>query len=72
MGGQSVDVKGLGPYLQREADALVVNGHEVADATVIVRADQSTPTGLVQELIKICQEYNFEQFALRAKEDVGN
>ena len=42
------------------------------DATVIIRADRNAQTGRVQELIQVCQENDFEKFALRAKEDVGN
>jgi biopolymer transport protein ExbD len=42
-----------------------------SDATIIIRADASTPTGIVQELIQICQQVRFEKFALRAKEEVS-
>jgi len=37
-------------------------------ATIIIRADVKTPTGKVQELIRLCQEVGFEKFVLRAKE----
>ena len=72
IGDAEVAAAALGPFLIREANALKVQGKSVADATVIIRADRHAPTGTVQELIKICQENEFEKFALRAKEDVGN
>ncbi|MCH5376334.1 MAG: hypothetical protein JJ992_20380 [Planctomycetes bacterium] len=37
-----------------------------------MRGHKDARTGKVQELIKECQQNNFEKFALRAKEDVGN
>jgi len=40
-----------------------------ANATIIIRADRSAKTGKVQELIKICQETEFETFHLRAKQE---
>jgi biopolymer transport protein ExbD len=35
-------------------------------ATVIIRADRFAQTGVVQDVIKECQNYGFERFALRA------
>jgi biopolymer transport protein ExbD len=35
---------------------------------VIIRADASSKTGIVQELIQKCQENGFEKFALRVKQ----
>ena len=72
IGGAVVPVEGVAPYLQREADVLMLKQKTPSDATVIIRADGKTPTGMVQELIKVCQENKFDRFALRAKEDVGN
>ena len=37
------------------------------DATVIIRGDENTQTGKVQELIEVCQQQGFEKFALRAR-----
>ena len=39
----------------------------LADVTVIIRADEDAKTGLVQQVIQACQELNFERFALRGK-----
>ena len=36
------------------------------NVTVLVRADAEVPAGLVQELIKKCQEAGFSKFSLRA------
>ncbi|MCA8987453.1 MAG: biopolymer transporter ExbD [Planctomycetaceae bacterium] len=40
------------------------------EMTVEIRADAETPTGLIQELIKLAQENGFEKFSLRAKQIV--
>ena len=37
------------------------------EATVVIRGDENAQTGKVQELIEVCQEQQFEKFALRAK-----
>ena len=72
IGGEEVAIAGLGPYLSREARVLEYENKTPSDATVIIRAHKDAQTGRVQELIKVCQENRFDQFALRAKEDVGN
>ncbi|HCS53123.1 biopolymer transporter ExbD [Rubinisphaera sp.] len=38
------------------------------EMTIEIRADSETPTGLIQELIKLSQENGFEKFSLRAKQ----
>ena len=40
----------------------------LADVTVIIRADEDAKTGQVQEVIQACQELEFERFALRGKQ----
>jgi biopolymer transport protein ExbD len=69
-GGEEVDLPGLRRYLIRERDLLLLNNKTAADATVVIRADASTATGKVQELVQLCQEEQFEKFTLRAKEEV--
>ncbi len=68
----------LGPYISTVADLhnvlaleknLLPAGKTVADTTVIIRADQKAKTGVVQEVIQVCQKLGFEKFALRAKEE---
>jgi biopolymer transport protein ExbD len=41
---------------------------KIADVMVIIRADKDAKTGLVQEIIQICQNLHFERFALRGKQ----
>jgi biopolymer transport protein ExbD len=41
------------------------------DATIIIRAHKDAKTGLVQQVIKLCQEMGFEKFSLRAKSEIG-
>ncbi|MCL4203371.1 MAG: biopolymer transporter ExbD [Pirellulaceae bacterium] len=72
IGGEEVPISGLQPYLSREANVLRIRGKPLSDATIIIRGHKDARTGKVQELIKECQMSNFEKFALRAKEDVGN
>ncbi|MCA9236361.1 MAG: biopolymer transporter ExbD [Planctomycetales bacterium] len=40
---------------------------KLGDVTVIIRADENARTGIVQEVISMCQELKFERFALRGK-----
>lgn len=69
--GQLVSVKGaLKPLLHREYELLNARKPGAGkQATVIIRADRETKTGVVQEVIKVCQETGFEKFALRAKQE---
>lgn len=67
--GDEVPVEGLSPLLRREREVLERMGQPAASATVIIRADARARTGVVQELIKLCQETGFEKFALRAKQE---
>jgi biopolymer transport protein ExbD len=54
----------------REGEFLRLRDKSPSDATVIIRADANAPTGMVQEVIQICQDSNFDTFALRASEDL--
>jgi biopolymer transport protein ExbD len=47
------------------------NGKGTKDANIIIRSDGNTAGGMVQELIKKCQESGYEKFALRAKEEIS-
>ncbi|HEX5446495.1 MAG TPA: biopolymer transporter ExbD [Pirellulales bacterium] len=69
-GGDKVRVDEMGPRLQIERNVIERQpGKKVSDASVIIRADARTKTGLVQELIKQCQQRGFEKFALRVKQE---
>jgi biopolymer transport protein ExbD len=67
--GDSVPLTNMTSYLRREADIIKRQQKNVSDAAVIIRADKGTKTGLVQELIKKCQEVGFEKFSLRARQE---
>jgi biopolymer transport protein ExbD len=67
--GELIGLQDVGGFLEREKSVMIDAGREPTAATVIVRADGSSKTGEVQEIIKICQEKGFEKFALRAKYD---
>jgi biopolymer transport protein ExbD len=69
IGGDEVTIPNLRPHLTREREALGKQ-RGPQDATVVIRADQEGHFGLVQELIKACQDSGFERFALRAKQDL--
>ena len=68
-GGDKVRVDEMGPRLQTERNVIERQGKKVGDASVIIRADAKAKTGLVQELIKQCQQRGFEKFALRVKQE---
>ncbi|MHC4181266.1 MAG: ExbD/TolR family protein [Planctomycetota bacterium] len=46
-------------------------GVEVADATIIIRADRGAKTGEVQKLMQLCQDkaIRFQNFKLRARQE---
>jgi biopolymer transport protein ExbD len=69
MGGDRVPISGMDRYLGTEAEIIKRQNKLPSDASVIIRADRGTKTGLVQELIKKCQEKGFEKFSLRAKQE---
>jgi biopolymer transport protein ExbD len=65
------DANALKPFLKNEKYVLNVKSQSEKDATIIIRADRDAKTGLVQQIIKVCQEVGFEKFTLRAKSDIG-
>ena len=67
--GRTWTVDQLKPQLVSERQFLEYQKRKVEDATIIIRADVSTKTGIVQKLIEACQEAKFEKFALRAKQE---
>ena len=68
---EEVPVEGLKPLLLRERQILdAIPGKSASKATIVIRADREAKTGLVQKVIKACQESGFERFALRAKQQV--
>jgi biopolymer transport protein ExbD len=71
VGPETATIAGLRPLLELESKVLTAKGKSAKDANIIIRADGNTAGGMVQELIKKCQESGYEKFALRAKEEIG-
>ena len=67
-GGNEMQPDALLPAMRREADFMRTYEKKPSDATVIIRADESVPTGLVQRVIELCQQAQFEKFALRSRQ----
>lgn len=60
------------PYFRRERDRQVaVHGEpSLSEVTIVIRADRSVPTGLIQEMMRIAQEVGgggFTRFSLKAE-----
>ncbi len=55
--------------LQREAQIIKTHPEKkVEDTTIIIRADRFAKTGKVQEIIQLCQQAEFDTFALRGQQ----
>lgn len=65
--GEKLPMEAMPRRMRQERQHLQSKGVSLGDTTVIIRADSDCPTGKIQELIRICQEQQFERFALRAK-----
>ncbi len=70
IGGLETTIEGVKSNLIVEANILKRKKSSPADATVIIRGDANVPAGRVQQLVQICQEAEFENFALRAEEKI--
>ena len=67
-GGDQMTPDALKVPLRRERDSIRnILGRNVKNATVVIRADRDVATGIVQKVIRLCQEADFERFVLRAK-----
>ncbi|TWT83005.1 biopolymer transport protein ExbD [Planctomycetes bacterium CA13] len=69
LGGDEFTVETLRIGLQREMSVIKAEGKTANDANVVIRAHQDTAMGDVQEVIRVAQEQNLINFALRVKED---
>ena len=70
-GGQELaNMNRLRPYLVNERSVLQGRDRPLSDATIVIRAHNEAKAGVVQQLIQVCQEEQFQQFALRAKEEI--
>jgi biopolymer transport protein ExbD len=61
----------LRPYLKNEKSVMELKHQNPRDTNIIIRAHKDSKTGLVQQIIKVCQEIGFEKFTLRAKSESG-
>ena len=55
-----------GGILSQEARLYGNKQVDPGDVTIKIRADAEVPTGIVQEMIKLCQGAGFEKFAMSA------
>jgi biopolymer transport protein ExbD len=68
-GTEHKSIEALQSALLRETQILKRHtSKKLSDVTVIIRADKSAKTGLVQKIIQSCQDLQFERFALRGKQ----
>ena len=67
-GGDEVPLASLSSLLARERAFLTnIKNTPASEVTIIIRADSAAKVGEVQDIIKTCQENQFEKFSLRAK-----
>lgn len=66
--GLEVRVGDMKPNFEREAKLTSAKSgkDKVRDTTITIRADSDTPTGLIQETIKLAQESGYEKFTFKA------
>ena len=69
LGGDSYTPETLRIGLRRELAVVEAEGKTVEDANVIIRAHRDSAAGDVQEVIRVAQEQQLINFALRVKED---
>lgn len=69
--GEEVPIEGVGPYLDREVQLLNSANKSIAEAHIVIRGHKDAKTADVQKLIKECQGKQFQNFALRAKQDLN-
>ncbi len=67
---RELTVDSLAPLLEQERNVMQYLQKDPAQATIIIRAHQAAKAGLVQALIRTCQDVGFEKFVLRAKQEL--
>lgn len=67
-GDEMLTLEQVRPRLRQESQFHEAIGTDLADVTVEIRADADVQSGMVQELIQMCQEngIGFQRFALKA------
>ncbi len=70
VGGDTYTASTLSTRFRSELAVLKVQGDlSVSDATVVIRAHRDVAAGHVQEVIRVAQDQQLVNFALRVKED---
>jgi biopolymer transport protein ExbD len=67
--GEAIPIPQFKQRLLFEKNNYEATGVNPKEVTVIIRGDAETPTGAIQDLVKLAQETGFEKFALKAKQD---
>jgi biopolymer transport protein ExbD len=70
--GSDIPLDKIRPELEQEKRLFVLKGGNekvLEDVSVVIRADSDVPTGMVQNLIKTCQEIGFTKFSLKATQE---
>jgi biopolymer transport protein ExbD len=67
-GDEKLSLEQVRPRLRQESQFYSAIGTDLEDVTVEIRADANVPSGMIQELIQMCQEtgIEFQRFALKA------
>ncbi|HUQ71923.1 MAG TPA: biopolymer transporter ExbD, partial [Planctomycetaceae bacterium] len=65
LAGSEIPLDRIRPELERE-QSTTLRRAAADDVTVVIRADPEVPAGLVQGLIKTCQDVGFSRFSLKA------
>jgi len=69
LGGDNYTAETLKVGLNRELAVLAAEKKSPGDANVIIRAHKDAAAGVIQEVIRVAQERQLLNFALRVKED---
>ena len=69
LGGDDYTPETLRIGLNQELSVVKAEGKSAKDANVVIRAHKDAAAGDVQEVIRVAQEQQLENFALRVKED---
>ncbi|REJ76832.1 MAG: biopolymer transporter ExbD [Planctomycetota bacterium] len=68
-GGVPVPVLEYGANLKAERDQALARNKDLEDITVVIRADATVETGLIQELMQLAQEQGFTKFTFKAMQE---
>jgi biopolymer transport protein ExbD len=70
IGGAKTSLAGVGPYLNSEANSFQAMDVPLNEVNVIIRGHKDAETGMVQNLMKACLDQGYENFLLRAREEL--